>query len=101
MLKRCLTVLMITLIAAFWMGCTKQQYYQGESPLDANWGRSFEAAKFNQMLNPDADKNLEPVEGLDGKAAEGAIENYLKVEGQKATGTEFGVMTIKQPEYNK
>jgi hypothetical protein len=98
MFRKCLMVLMITILAAF-LGCTKQYYYQGESALDENWGRSFESAKYNQILNPEADKNLAPVEGLDGRAAEGAMESYLKVPGKKSEGTEFGVMTIKQPEY--
>jgi hypothetical protein len=98
MLRKCIMVLMITLIAAFW-GCTKQQYYQGESPLDENWGRSFESSKYNQILNSEAGKNLDPVEGLDGRAAEGAIESYRKGQCQKSKGTEIGIMTIKQPEY--
>ena len=44
--------------------------------IDANWGKSFETAKNNQILNPQAAKNLEPVEGLDGKAAENIINKY-------------------------
>ena len=49
---------------------------QGETRLDRNWGRSYEAAKYNQMLNPDAGKNLEPVEDLDGTAAGNNLDRY-------------------------
>lgn len=48
----------------------------GESYLDQNWGRSYEAAKFNQIANPDAGKDLEPVYGLDGVAAGNAATKY-------------------------
>ena len=53
-------------------GCAWNQ----ESALDQNWGRSYQAAKYNQILNPDAAKNLSPVEGLDGVAAQKAEEGY-------------------------
>ena len=49
---------------------------QRESLLDENWGRSYEAAKYNQTLNPDAGKNLNPVVGLDGAATENAVNKY-------------------------
>ena len=39
-------------MAALWMmgtiGCAATPY------LDSNWGRSFETAKYNQTLNPEA-----------------------------------------------
>jgi hypothetical protein len=46
------------------------------SLLDRNWGRSYEAAIYNQMVNPDADKNLEPVLNLDGAAAGYNVNKY-------------------------
>ncbi len=48
----------------------------GPSMLDQNWGRSVETARYNQTLNPQAGQNLEPVEGLDGQAADNALEVY-------------------------
>jgi hypothetical protein len=54
-------------------GCTS---WQQESLSDQNWGRSYETAKYNQILNPEAGKNLKPVEGLSGKAAENSVETY-------------------------
>lgn len=44
--------------------------------LDRNWGKSYEHAKSAQILNPDAQKNLKPVVGLDGEAAQKSMENY-------------------------
>ena len=44
--------------------------------LDQNWGKSYETAKYNQILNPEASKNLDPVLGLDGQAAESNVEKY-------------------------
>ena len=41
-----------------------------------NWGKSYETAVYNQMLNPDADKTLKPVDSLDGQAAENNLQKY-------------------------
>jgi hypothetical protein len=49
---------------------------QRETLLDQNWGRSYEAAKYNQILNPDAGRNLEPVVGMDGVASENTVNKY-------------------------
>ena len=79
MVTRCL--LLIGLIAGLGMfsGCGgSSPYIEQESLLDKNWGRSYESAKYNQMLNPDAGKNLEPVTGMDAQAAEGTTEKYRK-----------------------
>jgi hypothetical protein len=64
-----------------------------ESRLDENWGRSFESAKYNQTLNPDAGKNLDPVTGLDGQAADAAIQQYRKSFSQQSTASTGGVGT--------
>jgi len=37
--------------------------------LESNWGNSFRAAKSNQILNPDAGNETNPVEGLEGVTA--------------------------------
>ena len=46
--------------------------------LEQNWGKSYESAKNNQILNPEAGKNLEPVVGLDGQVAEHGVNKYKK-----------------------
>jgi hypothetical protein len=48
----------------------------GPTRVDKNYGRSFKQARLNQILDPEAEKNLEPVTGLDGKAAKAGIEKY-------------------------
>ena len=49
---------------------------QRETILDRNWGTSLEATKQSQILNPEAGKNLDPVVGLDGQAAEASMKKY-------------------------
>ena len=52
----------------------------GTPVLDRFWGDSLEAAKSNQIMNPEAEENLEPVAGLDGQvAAELVLPSYRKL----------------------
>ena len=63
--------------------------------LDQNWGKSFESAKKNQILNPEAGKTVEPVIGLDGQVAEHNVDNRKKsFEKQKEvkTSTAFEII---------
>lgn len=99
MLKKITKLVMCFLFIAGLIGCAQNQASKGlhESELDRNWGRSYEAAKYNQILNPQAMKNAEPVEGVEGPVAERVMNQYIKGDSQKAkTPTEFGVVTIKQ-----
>ena len=50
-----------------------------------NWGTAYYAQKQGQIVNPDASKNLQPVEGLYGQAAEAAMGQYLKSFTEKAS----------------
>jgi hypothetical protein len=53
--------------------------------LGANTGVAYGMAKQNQMLNPDAEGNLEPVVGMEGNVAKTAMELYrtgFEKEGQ-------------------
>jgi len=49
-------------------------------------GRSVETAKYNQILNPDAGKNLTPVEGLSGKRC-GQFQSKKYEDSQKRNKT--------------
>jgi len=63
------------------MGKNDQVMYpdaQQPAKLSEDFGRSFQTAVENQILNPDAGKNLEPVTGLGGMAGQKAIERYQK-----------------------
>ncbi|MCG2576464.1 hypothetical protein LZ012_05585 [Dechloromonas sp. XY25] len=43
---------------------------------DARMGEAMLLMRAQQTLNPEASRNAEPVVGLDGKAAKGALDNY-------------------------
>ena len=62
--------------------------------LEQNWGKSYESAKKNQILNPEAGKTVEPVIGLDGQVVEHNLDNRKKsFEKQKEvkTSTSFTI----------
>jgi len=44
--------------------------------LETDFGTSSRLLKTNQIHNPEAEKNIEPVLGLDGKASQANIEKY-------------------------
>jgi hypothetical protein len=67
-----ITVL-IVISFLFLSSCAKR-----ESRVDSFMGTSYELAKFNQIINLDAEKNLTPVDTLDGSATNNAIDNYRK-----------------------
>jgi hypothetical protein len=59
--------------------------------LDKNWGRSFETAKCDQILNPDASKNTNPVSGLDGNASEVIMDKYLQSLSKEAAPPVYNI----------
>ncbi len=48
-----------------------------ESRVETDFGTSHKLQKFNQILNPDAEKNLAPVEGFDGRAAQKSVDKHI------------------------
>lgn len=83
--KHLLAIIFSATIAVMW-GCTGITPYHEESTLNKNWGRSLETAKYNQIINPDAGNNTEPVSGLDGSAGEynmGKYKDSFKKAGPK------------------
>lgn len=46
--------------------------------LDAKFGDAVNMAKAQQIINPDASKNTDPVAGIDGQAASAIIGRYHK-----------------------
>jgi hypothetical protein len=69
--------------------------YQEETALDRNWGRSYETAKYNQLLDPDAGQNPEPIEGLDGKATDYEIEKYRDTFREKSQGEVVNILKLQ------
>ena len=76
MLKLSLFLLGLGISFLFFTGCA--EFCPGPSLVAMDYGNSYNLAKHNQILNPEADKNLEPVTGFDGKAAHKTIERYRK-----------------------
>ena len=92
MLSRIAKIILGTLVTVGIFGCAQQQ-----SVLNDNWGRSFESARYNQILNPEAGKRLEPVVGLEGPAAERIMKSYTTGCNKKQKdSSEFGIVTIKR-----
>lgn len=59
------------LVIIFTAGCA---HY---GALEDDFGKSFKTAKYGQILNPGASKNLAPVTGLNGKATEAVMQKYI------------------------
>ena len=77
-------VAVIFMITFAFAGC-------GHDNLKKNWGSAYNSAKQNQIANPDASKNLEPVVGLDGAAAEKAMKDYQQGSCDKEKDTTYNL----------
>ncbi len=62
----------VILIFLITTGCT---HY---GALEEDYGKSYQAAKDGQILTPGASKNLRPVMGLPGAAADGTMKKYTE-----------------------
>lgn len=90
MLKNVANILIGIIITVWMVGCAP-------TGLDKNWGRSYESARYNQILNPEAEKKLEPVEGLEGPVAERIIKDHFSGKAAKQQlSPGGGVGTIKK-----
>jgi hypothetical protein len=74
-------------------GCTKRPTTLGPDP-----GLAYTMARDNQILNPEAEKNLDPVQGLeDGTAAKNTLGRYRssfeRPEGYRTTITNPSVVS--------
>ena len=56
-------------------GCSTGAY---NGVVAEEWGTAYKLSVANQILNPDAEKNLKPVTGMEHKAAENTITKYEK-----------------------
>lgn len=59
---------------------------------DARFGEPVRVIAAQQTLDPDASRNADPVKGVDGKAAQGAMGDYTKTFTQPIR--ESGTFTI-------
>ena len=89
MLKKSLIIVVVIAAISLVSACSGP-----DTLLEKNWGKSYESAAYNQTLNPDADKNLKPVDSLDGQAAENVQQKYqdgFKVKEQNQTTSNFNM----------
>ena len=72
MLSRPSIIITFSIVLFLFAGCASY------NTLETNWGSSFEASKTNQIANPEASENLDPVVGLDGEVAQENMEIYRR-----------------------
>jgi PBP1b-binding outer membrane lipoprotein LpoB len=72
-MRKIIYIVALGMTALFLTGCATEP-----SRVEMDYGTSYKLAKYNQTLNPDAEKNLEPVTGIDGQVGEKIIEKYNK-----------------------
>jgi len=89
MLYRLISFILIITAFSMFCGCTGS--FQKGTALDNNWGRSYEMARSQQILNPEAGKNLDPVEDLDGDAAMRSLEHYRKAFEQSEKESAYSI----------
>ena len=74
MIKQSLFLVGLGMSFLLLIGCAELN--PGPSQVERDYGNSYNLAKHSQILNPEAAKNLEPVTGFDGKAAQKTIARY-------------------------
>ncbi len=94
MFKIVLTAALAAMLLAAGLGCQGTLPAQQETLLDRNWGRSYETAKYQQMLNPEAGRTQDPIAGLDGEMAEGALGKYRKPP-EDSPAKDLGILTVR------
>ena len=58
------------------LSCSSTPGTSNETLLERNWGRSYESARYLQIIDPEAGKNLDPPDGLNGNAADSSVRKY-------------------------
>lgn len=70
-----------------------------ESRLEKDYGNSHRLAIVNQTLNPEAEKNLEPVYGIDGKTTNIIVESFQKGFEERSRDPKFPLDVIQIPSH--
>ena len=83
MIKNYSVFIGLIIVVMFLTGCTYRnanfETWKGDHRLKDDYGNSHRLAIANQTLNPEAGKDLKPVYGFDGRAAEKVVEGqYIK-----------------------
>ncbi len=90
----CILISSLLLVSVVSCGGSRN-LFEGETTLDQNWGRSYETAKYNQMVNPNAGKNLEPVVGLGGVASDNTVNKYDQSFKEKKTQDVTNILKLQ------
>ena len=86
-MRKYIVMIGIVMACSFTFGCAWQ-----ESRVAMDYGTSYQLQKYNQTLNPEAAKNQAPVTGMNGQAAQGAVEKYEKgFEKSAPTSTSYQI----------
>jgi hypothetical protein len=72
MIKKSFIVIGLITMFLLSLNCTEMH----KSRVELDYGTSKNLATYNQILNPEAEKNLDPVSGLDGESANGTVKKY-------------------------
>jgi predicted component of type VI protein secretion system len=67
------TIFRLFLASVALVGCATQTPI-----LDQHYGEAVNAAKLQQTINTDASLNQDPIAGIDGQAANAAVDRYHK-----------------------
>lgn len=70
MLKKSLIIIGVSAAAFVMSACGPETLSQ------RNWGKSYETATYNQMLNPEANETKKLVGTMDGQAAMNSLQKY-------------------------
>lgn len=76
MRRMVLVLLCVPAIALLMAGCAKTR-------LEMDYGTSHKLQIYNQILDPQAENNVAPVHGMDGVAAQSAVDKYRKRAAEK------------------
>jgi len=86
-MRKYIVLIGIVTAFSFTFGCAWQ-----ESRVAMDYGTSYQLQKYNQTLNSEAEKNLEPVKGMNGQAAQNAADKYQKgFEKETQTSTSYQI----------
>ena len=85
-MKKCVALIGIMALFSIVAGCANSYkvctgpttFCPDPSRVQMDYGTSYNLAKFNQIVDLAAEKNLEPVTGFDGAASHAVIERYQK-----------------------
>ncbi len=69
-----ISILLLFSSLIFCAGCAEKRM----TGLDSDFGSSYRLSKYNQVLNPEAERNLEPVTGIGVDESVVIVQQYFK-----------------------